>query len=379
MRLDNSRRQTIRQSARGEAETVGAGTQHHQTKGCTPMTETVTINLDEVVFDESIYPRAAHDDATVDRYVDALEAGATFPPIILEPETNRQWDGRHRWLSHQRAGRDTITAEYRACPEGVPPKLFAASFSVKHGRRINTDDARTMAREYYESREATQEQVAEYLGVSIGTVNSWVSDLAAHRRDLRAASAWLLREIGWTQQAIADLLGVARTSIVNFFNTEKTDITESLLREAATQIADKLVGYTIDDLVDGILYADEEAAAKSNLERLAAEGNPHATHALALDLPHYRAKYAAWQQLDREEARRLAAAKREQEQLERDIAEAAVRDGRRIKSFLHGFDCAYSMRTHPNRDRVLQELSAAERTRFIQIEGEITWPSNRIV
>jgi hypothetical protein len=53
-----------------------------------------SVPVSDVVFDQSIYPRTGGGSpVTVDRYADALEAGDDFPPIVLEPGTNRLWDG----------------------------------------------------------------------------------------------------------------------------------------------------------------------------------------------------------------------------------------------------------------------------------------------
>lgn len=85
----------------------------------------------------------------------------------------------------------------------------------------------------------------------------------------------------------------------------------------------------------------------------------------------FREALAIWEQRNRDEARKRAQAKRDHE-------EAIKRDANRIRAFLSGFDGAYSLRTHPSRADVLDALSDNDRKRFLRIEKEITWPSNRI-
>ena len=92
-----------------------------------------TLALTEVQFDQSIYPRAEWSQSTVNRYAESLTAGDEFPPIVLEPGSNRLWEGMHRWQAHKQALRDEIAVVWQECPEGIPAKLFAASFSTKHG------------------------------------------------------------------------------------------------------------------------------------------------------------------------------------------------------------------------------------------------------
>lgn len=122
-----------------------------------------------------------------------------------------------------------------------------------------------------------------------------------------------------------------------------------------------------DKLADAARAAQEEADARSYLEAeapdlLAFVGDKYDTAREA------RAVYL--------ERNRAEKARIEREQ--RDHAEAIQRDANRIKAFLSGFDGAYSMRTHPHRDEVLNTLSATERRRFTDIEGALTWPTNRI-
>src|SRR5687768_7668006 len=105
------------------------------------------IALSQIVFDDTIYPRAEWSARTVARYAEALAAGEVFPSIVLERGTNRLLDGMHRARAHQAAERDTIQVEYHEIPAGVPAKLYAASLSAKHGDRITGEDAREIARE----------------------------------------------------------------------------------------------------------------------------------------------------------------------------------------------------------------------------------------
>ena len=93
-----------------------------------------TLALTEVQFDQSIYPRAEWSQSTVNRYAESLTAGDEFPPIVLEPGSNRLWDGMHRWQAHKQALRDEIAVVWQECPEGIPAKLFAASFSTNHAQ-----------------------------------------------------------------------------------------------------------------------------------------------------------------------------------------------------------------------------------------------------
>lgn len=62
-----------------------------------------TISLDKVVWDPAIYPRKKWSTTTIERYRDALDAGANMPNIILEKGTDRLLDGKQRYEAHKLA------------------------------------------------------------------------------------------------------------------------------------------------------------------------------------------------------------------------------------------------------------------------------------
>ena len=97
-----------------------------------------TLALTEVQFDQSIYPRAEWSQSTVNRYAESLTAGDEFPPIVLEPGSNRLWDGMHRWQAHKQALRDEIAVVWQECPEGIhsnPDYPFPAEYVASHSPR----------------------------------------------------------------------------------------------------------------------------------------------------------------------------------------------------------------------------------------------------
>lgn len=196
------------------------------------------IQITEVVFDETIYPRVEWSQATVNRYAEALAAGDEFPPIILETDTNRLLDGMHRLQAHKQALKDEIRVQWQEVPEGVPAKLYAASLSTKHGDRINGDELKAIAREIAEANpDYDLKTIAKYSGVTRQTISKWVGDIVEHRRNVRQVVALLLSRAGWSQRQIADHLGVAQKTVSNDVNADiLTHVTEDLLREAAADL-----------------------------------------------------------------------------------------------------------------------------------------------
>lgn len=193
-----------------------------------------SVTLDEVVFDESIYPRAKWSQETVDRYADALEASDHFPAIILEAGTKRLLDGKHRFEAHAQLGRKFIAADLVEIPKGVPAKLFAASLSSKHGDPIKTEDKRATAREIVQANpEYSQVNIASYLGISRQTVGKYVGDIVEHRREVRRARALLLTRGGMSNRKAAEALGVDESVVRADVKADIPPHPEEILREAA--------------------------------------------------------------------------------------------------------------------------------------------------
>jgi hypothetical protein len=222
------------------------------------------LALADVVFDDTIYPRAEYSQATVNRYAEVLEAGDEFPPIVLEADTNRLLDGRHRCLAHGQALRESIRVEWQTVPEGVPAKLYAASLSTKHGDRISGDDLRSIAREVaWANPDFDIKTIARYCGVTRQTASKWVSDIVEHRRAVRKVRALILSRAGWSMVQIAELVGAAKSVVVGDVNSDISDhLTEELLREAATEIPESVdVEAILEDLRQERMFAgwsDEE-------------------------------------------------------------------------------------------------------------------------
>lgn len=192
---------------------------------------TNTIELSKVVWDKDIYPRDKWSTSTIDRYVDALEAGSQFPPIVLEKDTNRLLDGKHRLEAHKKAGLIEITAEWRTVPGGMTARYFAASLSSQHGDRLSNADLKNIAEADFECNpNADPVKWGQGLGVSKSTVYRWVSHILEREKADEASKAWRLTKLGWTSREIAARLGkeshATILSLVNFSQLGKIDQTQ---------------------------------------------------------------------------------------------------------------------------------------------------------
>jgi hypothetical protein len=179
-----------------------------------------TVKIEDIVFDESIYPRSRLDDATVDRYAESMQDGVTFPPIVLESNTFRLLDGWHRAEAGKQIGLEELSVDWHTVPDGMDVRLYAASLSAKHGLTIPSHDLKDLTRELYEQDEQLDiTEVARLLGRARETIRDWVRDIAEDRqaieerkRAARNVAINLLRELGWSWQRIGELFSIGETT-----------------------------------------------------------------------------------------------------------------------------------------------------------------------
>ncbi|NPV72897.1 MAG: helix-turn-helix domain-containing protein [Pelotomaculum sp.] len=170
----------------------------------------VYIKLSEIIIDDTIYPRNDIDPETIARYREALEAGATLPPLVVMPD-GRLLDGRHRYEAYKLIGVEEVEV---IVEEPDDPDARAVELNLRHGRPLTREELRQAARRWYGIKTATE--IAKTLGVTRQTVQNWVSDLAAEREEERAEireKALELRAEGMTQEEIAERLGVTRQAV----------------------------------------------------------------------------------------------------------------------------------------------------------------------
>lgn len=113
-----------------------------------------SIPLSEVLVAESTQTRAAVDEATVERYAEALIAGERLPPVIVFGEGPYHLaDGFHRYRAHERAGFPRIPCEIR---RGGKREAFRFALGANHGHglpRTRADRRRAVELAFTEDEE----------------------------------------------------------------------------------------------------------------------------------------------------------------------------------------------------------------------------------
>jgi hypothetical protein len=105
-----------------------------------------TINLDEVFFDEELYPRSSVYWQVSFAYSEEMKAGAKFPPIVLALYKKKLYlvDGKHRIDAHTLLKKKTIEAEiYTGWNKN---KIFeeAIKRNITHGRVLSPFEKRKL-------------------------------------------------------------------------------------------------------------------------------------------------------------------------------------------------------------------------------------------
>jgi len=104
---------------------------------------TRSIPIEDIVLDPSISPRQElHSWPHVQHLADAIRAGETLPPILLEAGTRRLVDGRHRMEAVKQVHGDhaAIQAEERNFKSEAELFLAAVRANVTHGQVYSTYD-----------------------------------------------------------------------------------------------------------------------------------------------------------------------------------------------------------------------------------------------
>ena len=209
------------------------------------------VNIAYLTWSAFIYPRESKNEKTVEAYVEALRIGAAFPPIKIQrvfnyPKENEKkeatliLDGIHRWLAFKECGFKKIAAvEWKKEPLNYETSqtallLDAAACNTRHGDRLSPRDKKQIARDIATSDPEcrwTEDALAERLGVIRQTVNTWISDIRARQRAGREIIIIRLNSLGWTQEQIADVVGISQGRVAQIINNANFSEINTLLSQ----------------------------------------------------------------------------------------------------------------------------------------------------
>lgn len=184
------------------------------------------VKAASLVLDMNLYPRHYLDEMCVADFVEALRAGATFPPIIADRKSKRVVDGWKRTTATLRFGGPDaeIEVEFRNYPNEEALLLEAIHLNAIHGERLTHHDLRRCVM-LCERLKIDDEQVARALNLTLDKLRN-IAAKEIHRdgegRGVAAskqASVYLIEQdkaiTERQQDALKGLVGLRQTAIIN--------------------------------------------------------------------------------------------------------------------------------------------------------------------
>jgi hypothetical protein len=139
------------------------------------MSKIKTLKLSEIVHDGGTQQREKIDEKVVADYVEAMNGGVKFPPLVTFFDGAQHWlaDGFHRYWAYRGAGIDECEVDVR---DGLARDAILYSFgaNARHGlRRTNADKAKAVTAMLNDAEwsQWSARKIAEQCGVS----NNFVS------------------------------------------------------------------------------------------------------------------------------------------------------------------------------------------------------------
>ncbi len=152
------------------------------------MSEITTVAIDDVEFDQDVYPRFEVNEDAVKRYRQVLDE---LPPITLAADL-RLIDGYHRLRAHRVEGVSEIDAEVLDIDDDAEVFGEAARRNSTHGQQLSTDEKADVARKLYQMNGHTQSDVAEIVAMSSGWVSNKTRKVRQKERDERREKSYEL-------------------------------------------------------------------------------------------------------------------------------------------------------------------------------------------
>ena len=127
------------------------------------------VKASKLVQDFDLYPRDAVDGANVARLREALSAGATLPPLVVDGESWRIVDGFHRYRALvAEYGVDVeIECEVVAFESEADIWREATRRNAKHGRQLAPFDRTRIIVRGRDEFDLTVDQIASDLGITV--------------------------------------------------------------------------------------------------------------------------------------------------------------------------------------------------------------------
>lgn len=174
------------------------------------MTEPTMIRTGDVRFVKELYPRLRPHDDVVERYRDAID---NLPPIVVARD-GVLVDGYHRWQAHVREGIEEIQAINLGNLTDAEIIRESIRRNATHGQQLSRQDKQRMAGYLWTAladlpASERVKEIATLLAVSERSVQSWTKDVRKAEKQAQQDKAWDLWLDCWSQRDIAEHIGVS--------------------------------------------------------------------------------------------------------------------------------------------------------------------------
>lgn len=182
-----------------------------------------TVPTADIEFVKELYPRLREDDAAIERYRAAIDR---LPPIVVA-RGRILVDGFHRWQAYRREGVEQIPAEDLG--DVLDSEILRQAYkrNATHGQQLSTNDKRTAAEHLYFMLDGAQDEkyqeIADLLSIKFDVAKKYAAKARQHEKERQQEKAWDLWLDCWTQQAIAEEIGVPQNTISGWVSKKEQD------------------------------------------------------------------------------------------------------------------------------------------------------------
>jgi ParB-like chromosome segregation protein Spo0J len=192
------------------------------------MSKSKRIQIEDIVIDESYYPRFKESPQIIESYAMAIDekTGETELPAVTvttDPDSGKYvlLDGYHRVSAHKRRGLKEIDAEVIKVPK-EDWLWIATQLNARHGFSLSSSEKEKLAKRFFfEGREA--EDIAEILGISARHVNRLIEDAREEKEAYDMERARQAREVdGLSLRKAEAKTGIPKSTIKHWQDNDWT-------------------------------------------------------------------------------------------------------------------------------------------------------------
>lgn len=181
------------------------------------------IKTSDVRLVKELYPRLTEDNAAIERY----RAAIGLLPSIAIARDGILVDGYHRWQAHIKEGITEIDADNLGDLSDIEILKESMLRNAHHGLQLSAQDKKRDAAKLYAMLEGTPAEryaeISTLLSITLGTAQKYCADARQNELKQQKDTSWDRWLDCYTQQEIADEIGVSREAISDWVGNFRTN------------------------------------------------------------------------------------------------------------------------------------------------------------